>query len=133
MSDEHQEIKVVGVDKEAIEMIAGKQSFWVIPFKLSLRPNQVWETKFYEVQQRDKNAMKRKARFQEDLIKVEVSEMDDLQKVLDAIRMEVAETNALCEGDYQTKMRIRQEVEALQRKQGDVTKQFKDDSDKLKF
>jgi len=133
MSDDCQEIKVVGVDKEAIEMSSGKQILWAIPFKLSLKPDQDWERKFYDVQQRDKNTMRRKMRIVGDFIKVEVSEMDDLQKILDVIRLEVAETNVLCEGDYQTKLKIRRELEALQQKQGDVTRKFKDDSDKLQF
>jgi len=132
MSDDCQEVKVVGVDKEAIGMKSGKQ-IWGIPFKLSSKPGQDWEQKFYDVQQRDKNVMKRKMKIVGDFITVEVSELDDLQKVLDVIRLEVTETNVLCEGDYQTKLKIRRELEALQQKQGDVTKKFKDDSDKLQF
>ena len=132
MIDDCQEIKIVGVDKAAIEMSLGKQ-IWAIPFKLSSKPDQDWEKKFYDVQQRDKNIMKRKMRIVGDLITVEVSEMDDLQKILDVLRLEVAETNVLCEGDYQTKLKIRQELEVLQHRQVDVTKKFKDDVDKLQF
>jgi uncharacterized protein YajQ (UPF0234 family) len=132
MSDDSQGIKVVGIDKEAIEMRSDKQ-IWGIPFKLSLKPDQDWQKKFYDVQQRDKNVMKRRIKIVGDFITVEVFETDDLQKVLDALRLEVAETNVLCEGDYQTKLKIRRELEALQQKQGDLTKKFKDDSDKLQF
>ena len=82
MSDDCQEIKVVGIDKEAIEMRSGKQ-IWGIPFKLSLKPDQDWQKKFYDVQQRDKNVMKRRIKIVGDFITVEVFEMDDLQKVLD--------------------------------------------------
>ncbi len=133
MSDDRQEIKIVGVDKEAIQMTSGKEIFWAVPFKLSLKPDQDWEKKFYEVQQRDKTAMRRRMRIMGDFIKVEVSEMDDLQKILDVLKLEVAETNVLCEGDYQTKLKIRQELEVLQHRQVDVTKKFKDDVDKLQF
>jgi len=132
MSDDCQKIRIVGVDKAAIDMRAGRQ-IWAIPFKFSSKPDQDWEKKFYEVQQRDKNVMKRHMRIVGDVITVEVSELDDLQKVLDAMRLEVAETNVLCEGDHQTKLKVRRELEALQQKQGDVTKKFKDDSDKLQF
>ena len=132
MSGVCQELKVIGVDKEAIKMISGTQT-WVIPFKLSLKPDQDWEKKFYDVHQQGKNVMKRKMKFVGDFIIVEVSEVDDLQKILDAIRLEVTETNVLCEGEYQTKLKVRRELEALQQKQGDATNKFKDDSDKLQF
>jgi hypothetical protein len=133
MSDEPQEIKVIGVDKEAIEMSSSKESLWGIPFKLSSKPDQEWERKFYEVQKGDINVVKRKMQLKIDCIRVEVSETEDLQKVLDALRLAITETNALREGDYQKKMKIRQELETLQHKQGDITKKLKDDSDKLKF
>jgi len=133
MSDEHKEIIITGVDKDSIVMGSSKLNLWVVPFKLSSKPDQDWERKFYEVQQRDKNVMKRKVQILGDFIKVEVTETDDLQKVLDVIRLEVTETNALCEGDYQKKMKMRRELEELQHKQGDITAKFKGDSDKLKF
>ena len=132
MSGVCQELKVIGVDKEAIKMISGTQT-WVIPFKLSLKPDQDWEKKFYDVHQQGKNVMKRKMKFVGDFIIVEVSEVDDLQKILDAIRLEVTETNVLCEGEYQTKLKVHRELEALQLKQVDATKKFQDNSDKLKF
>lgn len=133
MSDERYAIKVVGVDKEAIEMIGGKQDVWGIPFRLSSKPDQDWEKKYFEVSGKDKSLMKKKVHLIGDLIKVEISEMDDLQKVLDIIKAEVKETNSLCEGDYQLKVKLRQDLETLQNKQFDVTKKFKEDSDKLQF
>jgi len=132
MSGVCQELKVIGVDKEAIKMISGTQT-WVIPFKLSLKPDQDWEKKFYDVHQQGKNVMKRKMKFVGDFIIVEVSEVDDLQKILDAIRLEVTETNVLCEEDYQTKLKVRRDLEVSLKKQGDATNKFKDDSDKLQF
>lgn len=133
MSEERQEIKIIGIDKEAITMGSVKENFWVVPFKLSLKPNQDWERNFYEVQNKDKNVMKRKSVLAGDFIKTQVGEMDDLQKVLDMVRIEVTEANALCEGDYQKKMKIRHELEVLQNRQGDVTKKFREDADKLAF
>ena len=133
MGDVHEEIKVVGIDKETIVMSPSKQDVWIIPFKLSLRPDQDWERKFYDVQKSDTNVMKRTMQIKEDYICVEISQMDDLHKVLDVLRVEVAKTNVLREGDYQKKMKIRQQLEELHLKQGDVTKKFKDDSDQLQF
>lgn len=130
---ESQEIKIVSVDKEAIQVGMDKKDFCVIPFKLSAKPDETWEKKFYEVQQKDKSAMKRKAHLIKDVISLEVSSLDDLQKVLDAVKIEVVETNALCEADYQTKKKIRQELESLQQKRRDATQKFKEDSDKLVF
>jgi uncharacterized protein YajQ (UPF0234 family) len=133
MSAENSEIKVVSVDKDAIKVGLDKKDFCTIPFKLSAKPDETWEKKFYEVQQKDKSAMKRKAHLMDDAISVEVSSIDDLQKVLDAVKIEVAETNVLCEADHQTKMKIRAELEALQQKRRDATQKFKEDSDKLVF
>lgn len=104
-----------------------------MPFKLSTKPDTAWQKKFYEVHQKDTNAMKRKAQVVEDTIHAEVSSLDDLQKVLDVVKIEVAETNALCEADYQKKLRIREELETLQQKQRDATQKFREDSDKLVF
>lgn len=132
MSEGCQEIRIIGVDKETIR-VSSEKDYWVVPFKLSLKPDQSWERKFYEVQQKDANPMKRKVRFVENSIIVEVSGIDDLQKVLDVIKIEVTETNVLCEEDYQKKLKIRKELEALQKKQRNATQKFKDDADKLMF
>ncbi len=133
MEDAAGDIVVVGVDRGSIEMGAGKQSSWIVPFRLSAKPDQDWERKFYEVQQREKSALKRKAQILEDLLKVEVSETDDLQNILDVIKAQVAETNALREGDHQKKLKMRLELAALQGRQEDVTRKFRDAADKLSF
>ena len=133
MGGESQDIKIVGVDREEIKISSDKNECWIVPFKLSVNPEDAWQKKFYEVQQKDTNVMKRKARVVENCISVEVSGADDLQKVLDVLKIEVAETNVLCEEDYQKKMRVRQQLEALQKKQRDATQQFKEDSDNLVF
>ncbi|MCX5680797.1 MAG: hypothetical protein NT079_00640 [Candidatus Omnitrophica bacterium] len=133
MSTESQEIKIIGIDKEAIRVSLEKNNFCTILFKFSLKPDQSWEQKFYEVQQKNTSAMKRKAHLIGSTISVEVSNIDDLQKVLDVIKIEVTETNVLREADYQKKMKIHQELEALQQKQRDATQKFKEDSDKLVF
>lgn len=133
MGSEKEEIKIVGVDKEAIKVSPDKQDFWTIHFKLSCTPEQSWERKFSEVHQKDSNALKRKTQVIKDFIKVEVSEKDDLQKILDTIKLEIVQTNVLCEEDFQKKLKLRQELDALQQKQSNATQKFKDDSDKLNF
>ncbi|MFA5262038.1 MAG: hypothetical protein WC450_12515 [Candidatus Omnitrophota bacterium] len=133
MADENREIKIVRVDKDEIKISADKNEHWVVPFKLSLSPDESWQKKFYDVQQRDSDTMKRKARIVENTLSVEVFSADDLQKVLDVLKIEVVETNAQCEEDYQKKIKIRQQLEALQKKQRDATQQLKENSDKLVF
>lgn len=133
MSNESREVKICGVNKDEIKMSPDKREYWVVPFRLSLSPDEPWQKKFYEVQQRDPNVMKRKARVSGDIMSVDVQAAEDLQKILDVLKIEVAETNVLCEEDYQTKLKIRRDLEALQKKQQDATLQLKEDSDKLKF
>jgi hypothetical protein len=133
MSSESLEIKIVGVDKETIKVSPDKKECWIVAFKLSSKPDQAWERNFYEVHQKNRNAMKRSAQVIENSISVEVSALDDLQKVLDVIKIEVAETNALGEADHQKKLKIHQELEDLQKRQRDSTQKFKEDSDNLAF
>jgi hypothetical protein len=133
MDGEGQVIKVVGVDKEAIRTASDKKDYWVVPFRLSFKPDQNWEKKFYEVHQKNAHVMKRKAQIAESLMQVEVNSTDNLQKVLDVIKAEILETNTLCSVDYQHKMKIRKDLEELQQKQRDSTQKFKEDSDNLSF
>ena len=133
MVGESQEIRIISVNKEEIRMGSDKKECWVVPFKLSLIPDESWQRRFYEIQQKNTNVMKRKARVVENFLNVDVSGGDNLQKITDVLKIEVMETNALCEEDYQKKVDIRKELEALQKKQRDVTLQFKEDSDKLIF
>ncbi len=133
MPEENEDIKIIGVDKEAIKISSEKGEYWSVPFRLSHVPDQSWHKKFHEVREKDKSLLKRKAQVSEKTINVEVSGADDLQKVLDALKVQIAETNILCAEDYQKKLKIRQELEDLQQKQRDITAKFKDDAVKLKF
>lgn len=133
MNKEDREIKITGVVKDEIAIDPNKADYWVVPFKLSSNPDEFWQKKFYEVYQRNTNAMKRRAHVNEDLLRLEVSSTDDLQKVLDVLKIEIAETNVLCEEDYQRKIEIRKKLDDLQKKQRDATIQFKEDSDNLIF
>ena len=131
--NESLEIRIIGVNKSGIKVSNDKKGFWDIPFQLSPQPEESWNRKFYEVQQKSAEIMKRKIHVINDYLAVEVSETDDLQKILDALKIVVAETNAQCVSDYQKKLRIRQELEVLHKKQTDATQKFKEDSDKLEF
>lgn len=133
MDSEGQEIRIVGVDKEAIKLSPDKKDCWTVHFKLSGSPDHSWEKKFYETHQRDKNIMKRKAYVEGDCIKIEIAETDDLQKILDAIKIIVLEANVLCGQDHQVRVKIRQELEVLRQRQADATRKLQEDIHKLKF
>jgi hypothetical protein len=133
MGDETQEIKVVGIDKEAIQLSADGKDLWVVPFKLSQKPDQSWERKFYEIQEKDKNAMKRKARVVDNYIRVEIAGSDNLQNVLDVVKAEIVDTNVLWDADYQKKMKVRRDLEDLQQRQTTAVNKLKADSDNLVF
>ena len=133
MGGENQEVKIISVDKAAIRTGVDKKNQWFVPFKLSLSPDRSWQEKFYEVQQKNTATAKRKSQLVKDLIIVEVSGDDDLQKILDMLKIEVLEANTLCEDDYQKKIKLREDLETLQREQKNATQKFKDDSDKLMF
>jgi len=131
--EESPEIKITGVDKERIKVSKDQKDFWVIPFQLVPQPGDSWNRKFYEAQKDSGEVVKRRILVINDCLEVEVCEIDDLQKILDALKIVVAETNAQCIADYQKKLRIRQELEDLREKQNDATQKFKDDSDNLIF
>jgi septal ring factor EnvC (AmiA/AmiB activator) len=133
MSDEVQDVRVVGIDKDRIAMSADKQSLWIVPFKLSATPNSDWERKYFEVRGRDKKVHKQQSQLSGDHINVEVSELDDLQKILEVVRAEVESTNVLCGEEQKQKQKLRSDLETLQQKQTAVTNKLKDAADKLKF
>lgn len=130
---ESREIKIVNVNKEAIKTSPDKKDFWIVPFKLSQEPDQSWERIFSEAQKKDKDAMKRKTQVVGGCLEVEISETDDLQKVLDVLKGKVAEVNVQCEEDYQKKLRIRQELEEMRQREIKATQKLRDVSDKLEF
>ena len=133
MDSEYQEIKIVGVDKEAIKLSSDKKGFWVVFFKLSQKPDSDWERKFCEIEEKNSDVMKRKGVIINGSLEVYIFENDDLQAVLDALKVEVAETNAQCSEDYQKKLKIRQEIEGLRQRESNARQKFQDDADKLNF
>ena len=64
---------------------------------------------------------------------VEVTATDDLQKILDVLKIQVTEANEQSEEDFQKKLKIRRELEDLQKKRENSTQKFMDDTDHLKF
>ncbi len=133
MGEETRDIRIIGVDKDAIKIGSGKLENWVIPFKLSLAPDENWQRNFYEVQKKNADIMKRKLQVTGDAMMVEIFGADDLQKVLDVLKIEIVAVNAVCEKDYQKRMQLRQELEMLQKKQKDAIEKLKDDADRLVF
>lgn len=133
MGEESQEVKIIGINKEAIKSVSEKKERWIVSFTLSVKPDQSWEEKFYEALKRGDDPMGRKSHLQGNAMLVEVSAKDDLQEILDGLKITVAEANILCEEDYQKKLQIRRDLEELQKKQRDDTQKLKDDSDKLIF
>lgn len=133
MDSESQEIKIIGVEREAIKPSSDKKNFWVVPFTLSRRPDESWERKLREIQEEDDDEMKRQARVLGDSLEVQISENDDLQKIFDVIKKEVAEANKQCEEDHEKKLKIRRQLEEVRQKQANSMQKFKDDADKLEF
>src|SRR3989338_2315837 len=110
MGEETRDIRIIGVDKEAIKIGSGKLENWVIPFKLSLAPDEHWQRNFHEVQKKNADIMKRKLQVTGDAMMVEIFGADDLQKVLDVLKIEIVAVNAVCEKDYQKRMQLRQQL-----------------------
>jgi len=133
MDSESQEIKIIGVEREAIKPSSDKKNFWVVPFTLSRRPDESWERKLREIQEEDDDEMKRQARVLGDSLEVQISENDDLQKIFDVIKKEVAEANKQCEEYHEKKLKIRRQLEEVRQKQANSMQKFKDDADKLEF
>ena len=133
MDTEERDVRIIGIEKSAIKESHDQKGIWILPFKLSVKPDDSWARNFFEVNRKNTNDAKRKANVVEDRIEVSVAEMDDQQKLLDAIKIDVADTNALCEENYQKKLSLQQGLEALKKKQNDVLEKLKEDSDKLQF
>ena len=133
MSEEERNIKIISVDKNAIKESPDHKEIWVLPFKLSRKPDESWERNFYDVYRKNPSEVKRKVNVAEDSILISIAATDDLQKVLDALKIDVVKTNTICEVNFQKKLQLQQELEALKKKQLEIMTKFKDDSDHLQF
>jgi len=133
MSGEERSITIVGVDKDGIRESADNKGYWVIPFRLSAKPDDSWSRNFYEIHKKTAVDGKCKANVAGDTILVSTPDTGDLQKVLDAMKLEVLSTNEICETHFQKKLQIQQELDILRKNQADMIEKLKGDSDKLQF
>jgi hypothetical protein len=130
----HEEaVKIISVDKLKIRESATVKGTWVLPFKLSITPDETWARNFYEVHRKNPDPKKKEIKLSGDCLEVNFTDADDLQKTLDSLKGEVDKANA----DYQElvdkKLRVQEEMRVLQKKQSDTMQKLKDDSDGLKF
>lgn len=133
MSAGEQEIKIVAVDKEHIRESAVAKGGWVIPFKLSAKPNESWERHFYEVHRKNTNPKKKDVKIIDDCLEVQFSEADNQQKALDMLNEDITNTNTVYKELYLKKIQVQDDLKALQIRQLGVMQKLKDDSDGLKF
>jgi hypothetical protein len=130
---EEQSIKIISVDKEHIRESAVIKGGWIIPFKLSAKPNESWERHFYEVHRKSVNPKKKDVKIIEDCLEVQFPEGDNQQLILEMLNEEVTNTNTIYRDGYLKKIQIQDDMKALQIKQLGVLKKLQDESEGLKF
>lgn len=127
------EIRVVGVDAGHIREHSALQSTWVIPFRLSSKPDESWVRNFNDVFKKNTNVDKKKAHVVGDHIEVNVTQLDNQQQVLDLLKKDIADTNAIYRDMCQQKMKIQDDLKALQKANSDTLLKMKSDAENLKF
>jgi hypothetical protein len=128
---EHEAVKVVSVDKERVrENGTGK---WLIPFKLSLVPNESWARIFYEIHRKSTSPRKKEVKLTGDCLEVTVIETDNQQQTLDDLKHEVEQANTVYHDLVVQKQKVQEDMRQLQQRQTDIMKKMKTDSDGLKF
>jgi hypothetical protein len=130
---EEQLIKIISVDKEHIRESAVIKGGWIIPFKLSAKPNESWERHFYEVHRKSVNPKKKDVKLIEGYVEVQFSEGDNQQQALDMLNEDVTNTNTIYRDVYLKKIQIQDDMKAQQLKQQGVLQKLKNDSEGLKF
>lgn len=133
MSKEERDIRITGVDKAGIKESGEYKGTWVLPFKLSAKPDESWARNFYDVHKKNSMETKKRADVVDDCIQVYIVATDDVQKILDAAKIDVMDTNAICEENFQKKIQIQVELDSLRKRQAETIAKIKDDSDKLQF
>ena len=133
MSSEEQLITIVGLDKERIRESAVNKGGWILPFKLSAKPNESWERYFYEAHRKSTNPKKKDVKIIDDCIEVQFSENDNQQQALDMLNEDVTNANSVYKEVYLKKIQIQDEMKALQLKQVGTLRKLKEDSEHLKF
>ncbi|MBP6343706.1 MAG: hypothetical protein KA403_07225 [Candidatus Omnitrophica bacterium] len=130
---EEQIISIIAVDKENIRESLVVKGGWVVPFKLSAKPNDSWERHFYEVHRKNTNPKKKAAKLVNDCIEVQVLETDVQQQALDMIKEDVENTNVAYKDVFLKKIQLQDDMKALQLRQQGVLQKLRDDSSNLKF
>jgi len=130
---QEQIITIVGVEKDRIRESAVIKGGWVIPFKLSAKPNESWERYFYEAHRKNTNPKKKDVKIVDDCVEVQFSESENQQQSLDMVKEDVDLANAVYKDICMKKIQIQDELKALQLRQIGVLQKIKDESDQLKF
>lgn len=130
---EEQEIRVIAVDKEHIRESPTIKGGWIIPFKLSAKPNESWERHFYEVHRKNVNPKKKAAKIINDTMELQFSETDKQQLALDLLNEDINNTNIIYKEVYLKKIQLQDDMKALQIKQQEMLEKLKNDSNDLKF
>ena len=133
MSMEEQVIKIISVDKEHIRESPVVKGGWIIPFKLSAKPNESWERHFYEVHRKSVNPKKKDVKIVDDSLEVQFGEADNQQLALDMLNEDINNANTAYKDIYLKKIQVQDEMKALQLKQVGVLKKLQDESEGLKF
>jgi hypothetical protein len=133
MSLEERMVRVVGVDREAIKESPLTKGLFIIPFKLSIAPDETWGRTFYEIHRKIVDPKKKDIKLVGDRLEVHFSEADDQQQVLDKLKLEVESANMADQALMAQKLKVQEDMRALQQRQVDMMKKVKDDSDGLKF
>jgi hypothetical protein len=133
MNYDTNEIKVIGVDTSRIRENNTMPGTWIIPFKLSAKPDESWVRNFNDVFKKNAAADKRKARVVDDCIEVNFYAADDQQKALDVLKHDIADTNAACKEIYEQRMKMQEDLRTLQKTQANTLQKIKDDATRLKY
>jgi hypothetical protein len=130
---EEQVIKIVGLDKENIRESQVVKGGWVLPFKLSVKPNDSWERYYYEVHRKSTNPKKKEVKLVNGCLEVQFSEADKQQQILDTLIEEVAATNDAYKDIYLKKIQMQEDMKAMQLRQSAMLQKIKDDAEGLQF
>jgi hypothetical protein len=133
MSLEDRLVKVVGVDRERIKESSLTKGIWIIPFKLSITPDESWARTFYETHRKNMDPKKKDVKLVGNCLEACFADSDDQQQMLDRLKQEVENTNAADQALTAQKLKIQEDMRAIQQRQIDMMKKVKDDSDGLKF
>ena len=133
MNVDEQMIKVIGVNKDRIRECALNKGEWIIPLKLSMKPDDSWERYFYEIHRKSGNSRKKDVKIVNDCMEMNFSDKEDPQETLDYIKKEIEDANVAYKEVYLRKIKVQEDLKIFQQRQVDMLQKIKDASDKLKF